>query len=117
MSGGSPVVHIRIGFLSVLVMAMASCAPAAPGAGGQNSGQSPAPSRAPKTITIAVNEDVTSLWDAVTSGGGTGARELADVVNQHLVAITADGSPTPRLLTELPSQDRGTWNVQADGTM
>ncbi len=95
---------------------MAACAPGAGGPG--QVGRGPSPTRqAPKTIAIGMDEDLSSIWDAVTSGGGSGARELANVVNQHLVAITSDGSPTPRLLTELPSLERGTWVLQPDGTM
>jgi peptide/nickel transport system substrate-binding protein len=62
-------------------------------------------------------EEVTNLWDAIQGGGGTGARELSNTVNQHLVAIRNDGSPTPRLLEELPSIERGTWRVLPDGRM
>ena len=104
-------------WLFVLALTVAACAPTAPNARTQAGEQSAPSKQGSKTIAIAVNEDVSSIWDAVTSGGGTGARELANVVNQHLVAITSDGSPTPRLLSELPSLDRGTWTVQADGTM
>jgi peptide/nickel transport system substrate-binding protein len=64
-----------------------------------------------------MDEDITNLWDTVQSGGGTGAREVANVVNQHLVAITSDGSPSPRLLTELPTLDNGLWRTLPDGRM
>jgi peptide/nickel transport system substrate-binding protein len=115
--GGSTAVPLRVVSLFVLALAVAACAPAAPNARTQDGDQAASSKQRSKAIAIAVNEDVSSIWDAVTSGGGSGARELANVVNQHLVAITADGSPTPRLLTELPSLDKGTWTVQADGTM
>ena len=55
---------------------------------------------APKQITVGMDEEIKNLWEAITLGGGSGARELANIFNTHLVAITADGSPTPRLLTE-----------------
>jgi peptide/nickel transport system substrate-binding protein len=64
-----------------------------------------------------MDEDIKNFWESVTLGGGSGARELTNVFNQHLVAITADGSPTPRLLSELPSLEKGTWKVLPDGTM
>jgi len=95
---------------------VAACAPGNLGSGSQ-SGQPSSSSSGPKTIVIGIDEDVASIWDVVTSGGGTGARELANIVNQHLVALTADGSPTPRLLAEIPSLERGTWTVQPDGGM
>src|SRR5713226_7791133 len=100
-----PVVKTRT-LLFLLVITMVACAPATPGSGGRGVGQSPQSGQQIKTIVIGMDEDITSIWDAVTSGGGTGALELANVVNQHLVAITADGSPTPRLLAEIPSLER-----------
>jgi peptide/nickel transport system substrate-binding protein len=114
----------------VLALLLVACAPAAaPGPGGptapQSSGaqagaQAPAQaqaSAAPKRLAIGLDEDVKNLWEAMNSGGGSGVREVSNMVNQHLVAISADGSPTPRLLAELPSIDNGTWRVNADGTM
>lgn len=99
--------------------ALAACAQATPGAapGDSSLRNSPSTPRVSKSIAIGMDEDVRNLWDGITLGGGSGARELANLVNQHLVAITADGSPEPRLLAELPSLDRGTWRVLPDGRM
>ncbi|MEA2640173.1 MAG: peptide/nickel transport system substrate-binding protein [Chloroflexota bacterium] len=105
------------------IVALTACSPSTSGGSDarSQSGQAPqgqvASSGAPKTITLAIDEELKNLWDPITNGGGTGAREVADVINQHLVAITADGSPTPRLLAELPSFDKGTWRVLPDGKM
>lgn len=101
---------------SIVVVLLAGCAPAAPRA--QEGSQASAPGeRATKAIVIGMDEDIKNLWDAITLGGGSGAREIANLVNQHFVAITADGAPTPRLLAEVPSFDRGTWRVLSDGRM
>jgi peptide/nickel transport system substrate-binding protein len=101
---------------SIVVVLLAGCAPAAPRAqeGSQSAAQG---ERAVKAIVIGMDEDIKNLWDSITLGGGSGARELANLVNQHFVAITADGSATPRLLAELPSFDRGTWRMLPDGRM
>src|SRR5438552_3815158 len=113
----------RLGITLIFVIVLAACAPAspsqpaAPNEGAQAPGGGRAASRAPKTITIGLDEDIKNFWDPITLGGGSGARELANIFNQHLVAITQDGSPTPRLLAELPSFDRGTWKVLPDGKM
>jgi peptide/nickel transport system substrate-binding protein len=109
---------LRWALIAMVLMVMA-CGPNTPSGG--DSGRT-APASAPaaagtKAIVIGLDEDLTNLWDAIQGGGGTGARELANVVNQHLVAIKNDGSPTPRLLAELPSIERGTWRVQPDGRM
>jgi ABC-type transport system substrate-binding protein len=110
----------------ILVLAITACAPSNPGrTDSQSPSGQPAPasggqtttSSAPKTITIAIDENLKNLWDPIKNGGGSGSREMSNIINQHLVAITADGSPTPRLLAELPSLDRGTWKVLGDGRM
>src|SRR5687767_5424604 len=96
-----------LGALLVLV----ACAPAAPRSGGDPGRTGSAPEQGAagaKSIVIGLDEDLTNLWDAIQGGGGTGAREMANVVNQHLVAIKNDGTATPRLLAELPSFERGT---------
>jgi peptide/nickel transport system substrate-binding protein len=99
----------------VIITMLAACAPTSPPTAGSGA-NTPAPGGgASKSITLGMDEDLKNFWDAVTSGGGSGARELANVINQHLVAITADGSPTPRLLAELPSFEKGTWRVLPDG--
>jgi len=42
---------------------------------------------------------------------------LGHAVNQFLATTTANGSPEPRLLAELPSIERGTWKTLPDGGM
>lgn len=106
----------RLQFAVIAALLLAACArgepggqPGAPGEGGLRSG--------PKIIAIGLDEDVKNIWDAITSGGGSGSRELSHLVNQFLAAIGSDGTPHPRLLAELPSQERGTWRVFPDGKM
>ena len=58
-----------------------------------------------------------STVNRLTGGGGSGVRQLGHAVNQFLATSTADGSPEPRLLAELPSIERGTWKTLPDGGM
>lgn len=102
--------------VSVLALLITACGPAggAPGGAERGSGQTAA---TPKVLAIGLDEDVKHFWESVANGGGSGARELANLINQHIAAIGGDGTPYPRLVVELPSQDRGTWRVAPDGTM
>ncbi len=108
----------QFSFVSIAVMVLMACAP---GAGESTRGQqdqtAPGARQGTKIISIGMDEEIKTLWDSITLGGGSGARELANIFNQHLVAITSDGSATPRLLTQLPSFDSGTWRVLPDGRM
>jgi peptide/nickel transport system substrate-binding protein len=108
----------RFPCILIAVVVLAACAP---GAGtsipGTDQPSDASPRQGPKTITIGLDEEIKTFWDSLTLGGGSGARELANIFNQHLVAITSDGSPTPRLLAQLPSFDNGLWRLQPDGKM
>ncbi|MEA2642122.1 MAG: peptide/nickel transport system substrate-binding protein [Chloroflexota bacterium] len=88
----------------------------APGTSQQTAPQTQA-STGPKIVVVSISEDPKNFWDGINGGGGSGARELGHLVNQYLAILKTDGTPEPRLLAELPSQDKGTWKVNADGTM
>jgi peptide/nickel transport system substrate-binding protein len=100
---------LLIGFLT-------ACA--GPPAAGVPSGSGQRAAAAPKVAAIGLDEDLRSLWGVITDGGGGGEGiKVMPIVHQALVANTADGSPQPRLLRELPSIEAGTWKVFDDGTM
>jgi peptide/nickel transport system substrate-binding protein len=100
----------------MLTTLLTACGPV-PGTPGSSQTGSQAAPAAPKVLAIGLDEDLKHFWDALTGGGGTGARELANLINQHIAAIGGDGVARPRLVVELPSQDKGTWKVLTDGTM
>src|SRR5688500_871535 len=101
---------------ALLVGLLTACA--GPPAPGVPSGSGQRAAAGPKVAAIGLDEDLRSLWGVITDGGGGGEGiKVMPIVHQALVANTADGSPQPRLLRELPSMDAGTWKVFADGTM
>src|ERR1041384_5989221 len=97
-SGVNRMLHLAVLLTAIVMVACSPSTASRPGAGPGN--ERPTGSGT-KAVVIGMDEDIANLWDTVQSGGGTGAREMANIVNQHLVAITNDGSPTPRLLAEL----------------
>ncbi len=108
---------LRLQIVAVLSLALAACAPANPaGQTSRGEGQGGAPT-GPKFLVAAINEDPKNFWDGINGGGGSGVRQLGHLVNQYLAVVTSDGSVTPRLLSELPSVDKGTWRIFPDGKM
>src|SRR5436305_3883804 len=102
---------------SILVaLALAACAPPPGPASPAGQPQSSAPA-APKSLVMAINEDPRNFWDGVNGGRGSGSREIGHMVNQYLANILPDGQAVPRLLAEMPSVEKGTWRIAADGRM
>jgi peptide/nickel transport system substrate-binding protein len=108
-------VHLNFSMILIAAMLIVGCSPGTtPGAGRQDAAPG---STTPKQLSVAVSEDPGNMWDAVTGGGGSGVRQIGHSVNSFLATTSADGSPVPRLLAELPSVDRGTWRATPDGRM
>src|SRR5436309_15387618 len=103
-----------IGLLSVVLVGCA--APTGPG---REAGPgSTATSSGPKTLTWAIGETPTDV-QALSGVGGTRAHVSAIRPIAHARLVVDDGNlaPHPQLAVELPSVERGTWRVNADGSM
>src|SRR5713226_9035274 len=105
-----------LSFFTLIAVVGAGCSSAPTGSRAQGASGSGS-SGQPKILVAAVNEDPKNWWEGVNGGGGGGSRELSHFVNQYLASIGPDGTPSPRLLAELPSVEKGTWRVLPDGTM
>lgn len=103
------------GVLAVAITA-AACAPAARGPTPSPDGQGAAPA-APKSLTVALDfEPVMIVWNI----GATRVKisdELRMALHQPLSGYNDRGEVLPMLAAEVPSPDRGTWVVNADGSM
>ena len=108
---------LRLQIVAVLSLALAACAPASPGGQGPQGEGGGRATSGPKILVAAINEDPKNFWDGINGGGGSGVRQLGHVVNQYLAVLDSAGIPHPRLLAELPSVDKGTWQVTPDGKM
>lgn len=100
----------------ITVLLLTACSTGPSGAG-RPTDREPQSSSKPKILVAAINEDPRNFWDGINGGGGGGGRELGHIVNQYLANISPDGKPVPRLVVDLPSVDKGTWNVLPDGRM
>jgi len=108
---------LRLNVVAMLGLMLAACAPASPATQGpQGQAQGAGPS-GPRILVAAINEDPKNFWDGINGGGGSGARQLGHLVNQYLAVLDSGGTPHPRLLAELPSFEKGTWQVSPDGSM
>jgi len=102
-------------FVALLVV-VSACTPAAGpgGAAPPGSGQA----RGPKTLTIAVLREPATI-DGFTGEGGSrgGAGEAGSLMHDLLTVTDPYEMDQPQLAVELPSAEKGTWRVNADGSM
>lgn len=109
----------RLAAVLLVVLVTTACVP---------SGVQPAPSRegsaGPKTlspagpsrIVAAIGRDTSNLASKFASTGSfEGDQQF--MINSPLAVIDPRGSTHPRLALDLPSRDKRTWVVKADGTM
>lgn len=104
--------------LVILAVALGGCAPGATVPSLQSAApvQSERPAT-PKVLTIAVARLVNTLQRRVVGAvAGAGEPQIWQIAHEHLVVEDAEVI-VPRLATELPSIERDTWRLNADGTM
>src|SRR2546423_6566226 len=101
-----------VGLLSLV--AVAACTPAAPAAPGQRDATGSDRSRPAKVLTMVGQEGNVSDFPGVTGGSTSSAW---DFVHAYLVERNDRDEFVPSLAAEQLSVDRGTWRINADGTM
>ncbi len=109
-----------ISIVMTLLAFLAGCAPASRPAEGQRPASEDATTqRAPKSLTVAIQGEPSHfVFDFASTGfASIGSGDLVLAVHQGLVTYDDRGEPHPRLATDIPSRDRGTWLVRPDGTM
>lgn len=101
-------------------MLVAACGPQqTPGAGDSRSGQ-PEPARARKVLTLAIQSEPTNMgraFDLAGGGSAGGAANVEHITHNYLVIRTAPDTFEAQLAVEKPSIERGTWQVNPDGSM
>jgi peptide/nickel transport system substrate-binding protein len=99
--------------LAGLGVLLSACAPAALSPTGGVQERAPA---GPSRVIIAIGAEVDYLATKLETGN-TFASEFNFLSNSPLAIRNERGVTLPLLAAELPSQDKGTWIVNADGTM
>jgi peptide/nickel transport system substrate-binding protein len=104
--------------LATIASLVMSCAPGTPSAPTGSGQAAPAVSSAPKTLIVGRLREPATI-EGFTGEGGTagGAGETRAFIHAHLTEADYRDEYVPRLATELPSFDKGTWRANADGTM
>lgn len=107
----------RGGWLSVLVVAtiLGSGCAGTQQAQSERTASSPA---APKTLSIGTLGEPQTIEGFTGLGGSRGgAGIVADLAHNHLTVTDPQDQAVAQLAVELPSVERGTWQVRPDGTM
>ena len=103
-------------FAALLIsILLTACQSGGPAPSRVESGDAPAAPRTVKTLVIGSGREHV---DVNTFGGGEQDAEVTDLVNAGLFrqnALTANADPW--MVEAAPSPDRGTWVVNADGTI
>lgn len=105
----------QLTFFLAIVLLAAACAPSVPARPSDRAAQ-PTGARDRSRVVIAIWAEIESLATKLGRTSTYGP-DYSYVVNSPLVAVEAAEGPQPRLAAELPSGDRSTWAVSADGTM
>ena len=107
--------RFALALVFLLPVAMA-CSPTSPGGGGGPSTQGQ--TSGPKTLTIGLLREP-ATFDGFTGQGGSrgGAGEAGQLMHNLLTVQNPYDEFVPQLAAELPSVERGTWQVNADGSM
>lgn len=107
--------------LVFVMLLVAACSPAqrpSDAAVGSPDGQQ---SSGPKSVTVAIQGEPASFDGDLTGAAGDrnlgGVTNVRYIVHDLLVARTGAQSYEPRLAAEAPTVEKGTWIVNADGTM
>jgi peptide/nickel transport system substrate-binding protein len=103
--------------LLALLTCMGACAPAAEPSRSPSQPSAPAPAQK-KTLTLAMQQEPIAFIRNLHTGiqGDTG-REPQHMLHDQLVVEIEYERHYPQLAVELPSIEKGTWRVNADGTM
>ena len=104
--------------VSFVVVSVTACAPqppqpAQPPTGGQSSALST--SSGPKTLRLAMDYEPKDFL--LPARRGTSGGEFLAIADAQLTVFDSQGNAIPRLATEVPSIEKGTWAVRPDGTM
>jgi peptide/nickel transport system substrate-binding protein len=104
--------------LIVVVGALAGCAPSARPSNESAPSSSAATPVGPRTLTIAVNKEPSTI-QGFTGGGASAGRgnTEASFIHNQLVVKDADDALRPQLATEVPSVQAGTWRLNPDASM
>ena len=100
------------------IITLVACGPAATRtAESPAAGTGPGASTRPKTMTIALQRELTSFGDFLGTNVGGNSPEVRKIAHDTLMVDDFRYVVQPRLAQETISVDRGTWQLHADGSM
>jgi peptide/nickel transport system substrate-binding protein len=100
-----------------LLIFLVACAPQASNERSGGGPQDQSRPSGPKVLTIATQREPSDLGSFTATSGIRGANTATVIVHNSLASEDEREARRPELAAELPTVDRGTWRVNADGTM
>src|SRR5438132_6530493 len=104
----------RFAAVAAALTLLAACTPRQDATAPPGAGSTLVPA-VPKVLTVGRMREPVAIESFL--GGISGAQEVRDFVHSYLVQQNYRDETIPQLAAELPAVDRGTWVVNADGTM
>lgn len=113
---GTAMSRRSVSILAAALVVLTGCA--APAQIGREPGAGAGATQGPKVLTIAEIREPATLYGFTGEGGtGGGAQAAGGLTHDFLSQTDAFGAWHPSLATEVPSVERGTWQVNPDNTM
>src|SRR3954469_8577263 len=101
-------------FLTIALLACSSPRPSASTEPQAGAPAAPAPATSTRTLVVATDTPVDG-FGTMFFGGKSGPEELAGMVHRALADIDDKGNYFASVAAELPSVEKGTWQVLPDG--
>jgi peptide/nickel transport system substrate-binding protein len=110
------ILSVLVPFVVLLLACSPAPVPGQPATGAQEPSR-PAQPAAPKILTIGLLREAATIDGYTGQGGSNSGAEMYPLLHDRLTLLDPKGVVQPIAAAEVPSIEKGTWQVQPDGRM